>query len=98
MWRLQDRIGKAINELNIDVSLFTWAGWFVSIASVSVGFLAAVAAYSAVAGRIAVNEGPALAFGVAMIGGTVIVFLTLRAVLSRFGVQIVRDRDEQAAP
>jgi hypothetical protein len=92
MW-LRDRI---INRFDIDARRLTVAGWLVSVASVSVGFLAAVAAYMAVAGRIAVNEGPALAFGVGMIGGTVIVFISLRAVLSVFGVEVVKDRDETA--
>jgi len=88
---------ELIDHFDIDASRVTPAGWLVSVASVGTGLFAAVAAYLAAAGRIQVNEGPALAFGVAMIAGTVLVFVSLRAILTRFGVQLVKDRDEGAS-
>jgi hypothetical protein len=35
---LPERIGKVINELDIDFSRFNLAGWFVSLASLAWGF------------------------------------------------------------
>jgi hypothetical protein len=89
---LPERIGKAINELDIDFSRFTVVGWAISIASLATGFLIAWSAYWAVAGKVADDRGPALAFGLSMIGTTVLVFLSLRAVLGRCGVSIVKER------
>lgn len=81
------------NHFDIDASRLTLAGWMIGFASAVAGLFLAVAAYSAVVGRVAVHEAPALAFGVAMIGGTVLLFVALRAILTSFGVPIVKDRD-----
>ena len=88
---LPERIGKVINELDIDFSRFNLAGWFVSLASLSLGFLAAVVAYWSVLGKIPNDKGPALVFGLTMLATTVVIFLTLRAILARFQVPIVKD-------
>ena len=92
-----ERIGKSINELDIDFSRFTLAGWCASLSSLSLGFFVALAAYWSVVGRIADDRGPALAFGLTMIGVTVVSFLILRAVLRMFGISIVKEREAQSA-
>ena len=89
---LPERIGKAINELDIDFGRFTVVGWCVSVASLALGFAAGLAAYWAVVGKIPDDRGPALAFGLTMIAVTVGAFLALRAALKAFDVQIVKDR------
>ena len=93
MSRLVERIGKSINELDIDFSRFTLVGWGVSLASLTLGFVAGMAAYWSVVGRIKDDRGPALAFGFAMIGTTVVLFLVLRAFVIRLDLPIVRERD-----
>ena len=92
MSQLPERIGRSINELDIDFSRFTLAGWIVSLASLSIGLIAALAAYWAVVEKIRDDKGPALVFGFVMIGTTVVTFLALRAILSVFGVPIIRQR------
>jgi hypothetical protein len=94
MPNLTERIGRAINELDIDFSRFTIAGWLVSATSLVLGLLLGLAAYFATRGRIPADEGPALAYGVTMIATTVVAFLVQRALLSHFGVAIVRERPE----
>lgn len=94
MSQLPERIGKTINQLDIDFSRFNFAGWCVSLASLSVGLLAALAAYWAVLDKIPNDKGPALVFGLTMIGTTVALFIALRAILAKFAVPIVKDRPE----
>jgi len=86
------RIGTSINELDIDFSRFTFAGWCVSLASLALGMTAALAAYWAVVARVRDDRGPALAFGLVMIGTTVVTFLSLRWVLSKLAIPILRPR------
>ena len=92
MSKLIERIGRSINELDIDFSRFSVAGWCVSAASLTIGFVAALAAYCAVVGKIRDDRGPALVFGLVMIGTTVAAFLLLRGALSSLGISIVRSR------
>ena len=92
MSQLPDRIGKSINELDIDFSRFTAAGWILSLTSLSIGLVAALGAYWGVVEKIRDDRGPALVFGLVMIGTTVVTFLTLRAFLSLLGVSIIRQR------
>lgn len=89
---LSERIGRSINELDIDFSRFSVAGWGVSVVSLTLGLGAALAAYRAVRDKIRDDRGPALVFGLVMIGTTVIAFLLMRRALSRFGIPIVRPR------
>jgi hypothetical protein len=89
---LPERMGKVINELDIDFSRFNLAGWFVSVASLGLGFLTAVVAYWSVLGKIPHDKGPALVFGLTMLATTVVLFLTLRGILAWFQVPIVKER------
>lgn len=92
---LPERIGRSMNELDIDFSRFTLAGWCVSLFSLTLGFFVGLAAYWAVVRRIADDRGPALAFGLTMIGVTVVSFLTLRAILRQFSISIIKEREAQ---
>lgn len=89
---LPQPIGKVIKELDIDFSRFNFAGWVVSLVSLGLGLLMAVVAHWSVVGRMPHDKGPALVFGLAMLGTTVVIFLALRAILARFQVPIVKDR------
>ena len=91
MSKLVERIGRSINELDIDFSRFTLVGWGVSLASLTLGFIAGLAAYRSVVGRIEEDRGPALVFGFTMIGTTVVLFLVLRAFVTKLDLPIVRD-------
>lgn len=97
MKSLSERLGGAISELDIDFSRFTLAGWAVSIVALSLGFLVAWSVYWAVVGRIVDDRGPALLFGLTMIGTTVLVFLSLRAVLAWFRVPMVSEHSREDA-
>jgi hypothetical protein len=88
---LSERVAKAIKELDIDFSRLNFAGWFVSLTSLGLGFFTAAAAYWSVLGRMPHDKGPALVFGLTMLGTTVVLFVTLRAVLATFQVPIVKD-------
>ena len=90
------RFGRWINQLDIDFSRFTLAGWLVAIGSLVLGGLAGYGAYSIVepwAGRQAVDAGKAggLSFFIAMVVVTVFAFQGLRAVVRWSGGSIVRD-------
>lgn len=87
---LPERLGKLVNELDIDFSRFTVAGWLTSFTSLGIGLAAALISYRAVVGKIQQDAGPALVFGLVMIGTTVACFLLLRAVLTKLSITIVR--------
>lgn len=93
---LAERIGRTINELDIDFSRFTFAGWIVSAASLASGGIAAWVVYEAMPKRVGPDNGPALALGLTMIGATVVSFLALRWLSQRIGFPITRSRSDSS--
>lgn len=99
--KLAERLGRAVNELDIDFSRFTLSGWLVSVTSLTLGAGAAWRAYQAMPKRQGPDNGPALVLGQTMIGVTVVSFLTLRWCSTRVGFPVTRDnthgRDENSS-
>ena len=94
---LAERLGRAVNELDIDFSRFTVTGWIVSLLSLTAGCVAAWAAYEAVQERIDQHDGPPLVLGLTMIAVTTVAFLSLRWVTRRAGLPITRRRRDDNA-
>ncbi len=87
---LAERIGRAINELDIDFSRFTVVGWFVTLLSTAAGGGAAYFASSAMVKRNGLTTGAGLVFCVALIAVSTITFRVLRWVSRRFGYSITK--------
>ncbi len=85
-----ERIGRTVNELDIDFSSFTVAGWIVSCLSLVTGCAAGWFAWQAMPKRKGPDDGPALVLGLTMIGVTVGAFLILRWLSSKSGWPVVR--------
>lgn len=75
---IAERIGTAINELDIDFSRFTLVGWFVSLMSLGVGGGVAYFACSAMIRRNGLNLAAGMTFCLTIIAVTTVVFLALR--------------------
>jgi regulator of RNase E activity RraB len=75
---IAERIGTAINELDIDFSRFTFVGWFVSLSALGVGGGVAYLACSAMIRRNGLNLAAGMIFCLTIIAVTTIVFLALR--------------------
>ncbi|MEZ6062351.1 MAG: hypothetical protein R3C19_18570 [Planctomycetaceae bacterium] len=90
---LAGRIGRKVNELDIDFSRFTVAGWLVVLATVGNGVLAGWLAFANVRGRNAMDNGPALLIGLSGLVAAILTFFGLRWILGRLGVRIVRGID-----
>ena len=97
---LPERIGRAINELDIDFSRLTLTGWVVSGLSLATGGGVSWTLYQTVKSWKLPSNGPAVMIGFVMIGVTVVTFLTLRLVLKKLGLSITADRspDLDASP
>ena len=95
---IADRIGMAINELDIDFSNFTLLGWMVSLMSLGIGGGAAYAACYLMVQRNGWDKAAGLVFCITMIAVTTGSFLTLRWMLRHVGMAITNDeaneRDE----
>ncbi len=89
---LAERIGTAINQLDIDFSRLTVAGWLVSLLSFGVGGAAAYFACTAVMGRKGLNLAAGMTFCVTMIAVTTILFLALRRLLSLAGLRVTKSK------
>lgn len=88
---LPERIGRKVNELDIDFSRFTVAGWLVVLATVVSGIVAGWLAFENVPGRDATDKGPALLIGVGGLVTAIATFFGLRWILGRLGVRIIRE-------
>lgn len=73
-----ERIGNAINELDIDFGRFTIVGWFVSLSSLAVGGGVAYLACSAMIRRNGLNLAAGMFSCLTIIAVTTVVFLALR--------------------
>jgi len=91
---LAARLGRTINELDIDFSSFTVAGWLVSVSSLILGGSVAWSVYEAMPKRQGPDNGPALVLGLTMIGITVVSFLVLRWCSSRMGFPVRKETHE----
>ncbi|MEZ6086774.1 MAG: hypothetical protein R3C05_01825 [Pirellulaceae bacterium] len=91
---LPKRIGTTINEMDIDFSSFTIAGWIVVLATLTTGPLAGWWIYHAVPMRNAMDRGPALAAGVGGFVVSLVAFLSLRRLFRYFAIAIVKADDD----
>ncbi len=87
---LADRIGASINELDIDFSRFSIAGWIVSVVSLSAGGGLAYLACNAMVQRNGLDVAAGMVFCVTMIAVTTAAFLALRAVAERVGLSVMK--------
>jgi hypothetical protein len=89
---LAEKIGTAINELDIDFSQFTVAGWILSLLSLGTGGGAAYWAGSAMVKRNGLNLAAGITFCLTMIAVTTIVFLALRSFFGLAGLTVTKSR------
>ncbi|GAA4470803.1 hypothetical protein [Novipirellula rosea] len=87
---IADRIGGAINELDIDFSNFTLLGWMVSLMSLGIGGGAAYAACYLMVQRNGWDKAAGLVFCFSMIAVTTCSFLMLRWMLRHVGMSITK--------
>ena len=87
---ISERIGTAINELDIDFSRLTFIGWFVSVLSLGVGGGVAYFACDAMIRRNGFNLAAGMIFFLAMITVTTIALLALRWSLGLAGLALTK--------
>lgn len=93
---IAERIGTTINELDIDFSRFTLAGWCVSLASLGLGGGAALLASYAIVRRNGLNLAAGMIFFVTMVATTTIIFIAFRWAMERAGFPVTKSRDAGA--
>ena len=89
---LAERIGRALNELDIDFSQFTFVGWIVSLISLSVGGGAAYLASSAMVRRNGLDKAAGLVFCFTVIGVSTVTFLFLRWIAKLVGLAVTKSK------
>jgi regulator of RNase E activity RraB len=87
---LAERIGTAINELDIDFSRFTLVGWIVSLVSLGIGGGVAYFICSAMIRRNGLNLAAGLTFCLTIIAVTTILFLALRWAVGLAGLSVTK--------
>lgn len=87
---IAERIGTAINELDIDFSRFSFVGWIVSVVSLGTGGGIAYLACYAMIQRNGLNLAAGMTFCLTMIAVTTIVFLALRWFSGLAGLTITK--------
>lgn len=87
---IAERIGTAINELDIDFSRLTFAGWFTSLLSLSLGGGIAYFASSAMIRRNGLNAAAGMTFFLTIIAVTTMVFLLLRWAFGLGGLTVTK--------
>ena len=87
---LAERIGRAIDELDIDFSRFSAVGWLVTLLSSAAGGGTAYAASSPMVKRNGLTTGAGLIFCVALIAVSTITFRVLRSLVRRCGYSITK--------
>lgn len=93
---LPARIGRWVNQLDIDFSSFTLVGWVVALGSLVLGGFAGFLVYRLVDGWGQQQDGRAagLLFFITMVVVTVSSFQMLRAIARWTGNPVVRDSEE----
>ncbi|WP_372718974.1 hypothetical protein [Novipirellula sp.] len=87
---IAERIGRTINELDIDFSNFTLLGWMVSLMSLGIGGGAAYAACYPLVQRNGWDKAAGLVFCFTMIAVTTGSFLMLRWMFQHVGMSITK--------
>ena len=87
---IAERIATAINELDIDFSRFTVAGWVVSALSLCAGGGIAYLACNFMIKRNGLNLAAGMVFCFTMIAVTTSSFLVLRWIFDHIGVPITK--------
>jgi regulator of RNase E activity RraB len=87
---IPERIGMATNELDIDFSRLTVAGWLTSTLSLATGGGCAYSAIRLVSKRNGLDLGTGLVFCFTMLGVTTVTFLVLRWFFARMGFSITK--------
>lgn len=87
---LAERIGRAINELDIDFSRLSFVGWVVSFISLGAGGGLAYLISNAMVQRDGMGTGVGLVFCFTIIGVATGTFLVLRWIVNRCGISVIR--------
>lgn len=87
---LPERIGKTINELDIDFSRFTLVGWLLVLITTGLGVAVGWIIYEAMPQRGAMDRAPALVPPLAGFFVCVGTFLLFRFLLNRLGLPIIK--------
>lgn len=93
-----NRVGTAVNELDIDFSRFTTVGWLVSLISVGIGGGAAFLVCQPLVQRNGLSKGVGLTFFVTILAVTVMLFMVLSRVATMLEMPIVRDSEGSGEP
>lgn len=87
---LAERIGTAINELDIDFSRFTLVGWIVSLLSLGMGGGVAYWACSGMIKRNGLDLAAGMTFCLTIIAVTTVLFLALRWSFGLAGLAVTK--------
>ena len=87
---IPERLGQKVNELDIDFSNFTFAGWIVVAATLASGLSVGWLILQNVGWRNAMDKGPALMIGVGGLATAIVTFFGMRLLFQTLGVPIVR--------
>lgn len=93
---LAERVGTAVNELDIDFSRFTLVGWLVSVISLGMGGGAAFLVCRPMVQRNGLDKGDGLVFFLTIVTVTVVLFLGLSWIAARLEMPIVRPAEANA--
>lgn len=89
---IAERIGRAINELDIDFSRLSLVGWVVSLISFSLGGGVACFVGNLMVQRNGLGKGAGLVFCFTIIGVTTAAFLTLRWIVRLGGLSVTKQK------
>ncbi|TWU35171.1 hypothetical protein [Novipirellula artificiosorum] len=91
---IPERIGAAINELDIDFSRFSLVGWIVSLLSLIAGGGVAYLVCMAIVRRNGLDRATGMVFCITVISISTLTFLALRRVAQFKGWSITKREDE----
>ena len=89
---IAERIGRTINELDIDFSRLSFIGWIVSLISLSLGGGVAYFVGNLMVQRNGLGKGAGLVFCFTIIGVTTVTFLTLRWIAKLGGLSVTKSK------
>jgi hypothetical protein len=87
---LPEKLGRKVNELDIDFSRFTFAGWLVVLFTIGSGVAAGWIAYSNMPQVDGMSRGRALVLGLTGLVTAVVTFLLTRALFRLLGLHIIK--------